>query len=129
MKPFRFAVVTLLASLALAGCSFKNTYEKEADKITRAVIADDTRAVAAELDPGLASQVTAVKVAQLSDELKAAGDYQGIKENDQNCPAAKHCFDVKFSKFPYREVLEMNDRQKVTSWYVHEGAPGSTIVR
>ncbi|MDQ2663665.1 MAG: hypothetical protein M3Y18_06485 [Candidatus Eremiobacteraeota bacterium] len=127
MSSFRFASIAMLAGLALAGCSLKNTYEKEADKITRAVIADDTRAVAAELSPGLAAQVTAVKVAVLSDELKAAGEYRGIKENDQNCPPAKHCFDVRFSNHPYREVLAMDDRQKVSSWYVHEGAPGTAI--
>jgi len=121
----RFALVS--AVVALAGCSFQNNYEKEADKITRAVLADDTRAIAAEFDPSMQSQITLVKVAELSQELNDAGKYGGVKENDQNCPPAMHCFDVKFEKRPYREMLQLNDKQKVATWYVHEGAPGTTI--
>ncbi len=109
-----------LIALTLAGCSFQNKYEKEADKITRAVIANDMGPVQGDFTPAVSQQITRVKVAELSDELAGLGKYQGLKENPAACtPSGYHCFDVKFEKRPYREWLQMDDTGKVSVWRIH----------
>lgn len=123
----RITVAGLLALAVLAGCASHNKYEQQADKLTRAVVANDMSSVKDDFDPSMQGQVTRVKVAELSDELNAQGAYKGLKENDQNCPPAAHCFDVTFEKRSYREALAMNDRNKVTAWRIHAGEPGTTI--
>ncbi len=116
-----------VALVALAGCASHNKYEKEADKLTRAVVANDMSAVASDFAPSMQGQVTRVKVAQLSDELNAQGAYKSLKENDQNCPPTAHCFDVTFAKSSYREALSLDDNGKVTAWRLHAGAPGTAL--
>jgi hypothetical protein len=123
----RSTIAALLALALLAGCASHNKYENEADKLTRAVIANDMTAVKGDFDPSMQGQITRVKVAELSDELNAQGAYKGLKENDQNCPPAAHCFDVTFEKHAYREAIALNDRNKVTAWRIHAGDPGTTI--
>ncbi|MDQ2871769.1 MAG: hypothetical protein M3R35_01420 [Candidatus Eremiobacteraeota bacterium] len=125
MKRSTMAVILGLA--LLAGCASHNKYEKEADKLTRAVVANDMSAVASDFAPRMQGQITRVRVAQLSDELNAQGAYKGLKENDASCPPAAHCFDVTFAKSSYREELSLDDNNKVTGWRVHAGAPGTPI--
>ncbi|MEO6912673.1 MAG: hypothetical protein ABI182_01455 [Candidatus Baltobacteraceae bacterium] len=116
----RSLLVLGLSAVVLAGCSFQNKYEKEADKLTRAVIANNMQPVQDDFTPAVAHQITRVKVAELSDELADQGTYQGLKENTQGCtPVGYHCFDVKFEKRPYREWLQMDDTGKVSGWRIH----------
>ena len=116
MKIQQLLAVALVA--ALAGCSFQNKYEKEADKITHAVMNNDLGPVKDDLAPGL--NVTRVQIAAASDELSAQGKLISIKEH-QPCAEgpAWHCFDVKFEKHNYTEALAMDDRGKVTHWKFH----------
>lgn len=123
----RYTIVALLGVALLAGCASHNKYEKQAEKLTRAVVANDMTSVKDDFDPSMQGQITRVKVAQLSDELNAQGAYKGLKENDQNCPPAAHCFDVTFEKRSYREALALNDKDKVTAWRIHAGDPGTAI--
>jgi hypothetical protein len=58
------------AVAALAGCSFQNRNEREAERITRAVIGNDLKPVQDDIAKGVA--ITRVKVAEWSDELKAS---------------------------------------------------------
>ena len=108
-----------LVLVALAGCSFQNKNEREADKITRAVIANDMSGVVDDFDPAIRSQITRVKVAQLSDELNAQGKYEGLKENDANCRTGYVCFDAAFEKRPYHEVMKVGSDGKVQAWSTH----------
>lgn len=121
------AAALFAATAMLAGCSFQNRYEREADKITRAVIADDMRPVIGDFAPSIRGEITRVRVAELSDEFAAQGKYEGLKEDDRNCRPGYHCFDVRFAKAPYREILQMNDQGKVTAWFAHMGAPGTPL--
>ena len=123
----RYAIAALLGLAMLAGCASQNKYEKQADKLTRAVVANDMSTVKDDFDPSMQGQITRVKVAELSDELNSQGAYKGLKENDANCPPAAHCFDVTFEKGSYREAIAMNDKNKVTAWRIHAGQPGATI--
>jgi hypothetical protein len=114
----RLAALALVA-VSLAACSFQNKNEKEADKITKAVIANDMRPVTDDLDPAIRSSITRVKVAQLSDELNDQGAYNGLKENDTGCRTGFVCFDVNFEKRPYKEMMKVGSDGKVQSWYIH----------
>jgi hypothetical protein len=114
VKARSIAATVLCAAVVLAGCSFENKYEREADKITHAVMNNDLGPVKNDLTPGL--NISRVKIAEWSDELSAQGKLESIKENDTNCDPGLHCFDVKFEKHNYREELAMDDQGKVTQW-------------
>ncbi|HEV7180816.1 MAG TPA: hypothetical protein VGN11_13165 [Candidatus Baltobacteraceae bacterium] len=108
------AAAACIATL-LAGCSFQNKYEREADKITHAVMNNDLAPVKDDIAPGMT--ISRVKVAAWADELDAQGKLLSIKERP-TCDAGPgwHCFDVKFEKHPYIERLSMDDRGKITGW-------------
>ena len=115
---FKHIVAPLVAVAVLAGCAFQNKYEKEADKITHAVMNNDLGPIKNDLSPGL--NITRVQIAAASDELSAQGKLISIKER-QPCDAGPgwHCFDVKFEKHNYAEALAMDDQNKVTHWRFH----------
>jgi len=114
VKALSAAVALACAAAVLAGCSFENKYEREADKITRAVMNNDLAPVKNDLTPGL--KISRVQIAEWSDELSAQGKLESIKEDDTGCTPGFHCFDVKFEKHKYYEELAMDDQGKVTQW-------------
>ncbi len=111
-------LVAIAVAVTLAGCSFQNKYEREADKITRAVMNNDMSPLKNDIAPNLT--ISRVKIAAWSDELDAQGKLESIKENPK-CDAGPgwHCFDVKFEKHNYLETMSMDDRGKVTGWTFH----------
>jgi uncharacterized lipoprotein len=113
VKLSHVAPLLVCAALLLAGCSFQNKYEREADKITRAVMANDLAPVQNDIAPGV--NLSRVQVAEWSDELSAQGKLESVKETTP-CAPGFHCFDVKFEKHSYREELAMDDQGKVTQW-------------
>jgi outer membrane lipopolysaccharide assembly protein LptE/RlpB len=112
----RVALAVVAAAL-LAGCSFQNRNEREADRITRAVIANDLRPVENDVAKGI--EITRVRVAQWSDELNAQGTLISVKETTANCTAGWHCFDVKFEKHEYVERMRFDENGKVVNWDFH----------
>src|ERR1700685_2779556 len=82
------AAALLCATVLLAACSFENKYEREADKITHAVMQNDLTPVKNDIAPGL--NISRVKVAEWSDELNDQGKLESIKENDTNCDPGLH---------------------------------------
>ncbi|MDE2482919.1 MAG: hypothetical protein KGN02_12120 [bacterium] len=112
----RILIAAALVAVALAACSFENKYEREADRITRAVMANDLAPVQKDLTPGL--NISRVKVAEWSDELSAQGKLLSIKESKE-CTPGYHCFVVKFQKHTYAERLQMDDQNRVTQWQFH----------
>lgn len=115
----KFRVLAALACVAvLSACAFENKYESEADKITKAVIANDISPIKNDFSPNLT--ITRVAVASASDELGAQGKLESVKEVTPCAKGAQfHCFDVKFEKHTYNEWLSMDDTGKVTSWHYH----------
>lgn len=111
--------VLALAAVAalLAGCSFQNRNEREAERITRAVIANDLSPVRNDVGKNVA--ITRVQIAQWSDELNAQGKLLSVKETTANCEAGWHCFDVKFQKHAYLERMRLDENGKVVSWNFH----------
>lgn len=112
-----------LAALSLAGCAFQNKDEREADKITRAVINNNVAPVMGDFDPAIKSQITRIRVAELSDELSSQGDYQGLKQTTAWCRTGYLCFDVKFAKRPYHEIMKVGSDGKVQYWWIRAAQP------
>jgi hypothetical protein len=92
----------LLPALVLpAGCFGPNQYEKQADTVTKAVIANDMRPVEKDFNavvwPKLEDRG---KVGQLSQELNNLGTFKGVKEEQLTnaAPARAHKFVATFDK-------------------------------
>jgi hypothetical protein len=110
----------LLAVAVLTACSFQNPNEREADRITRAVMNDDLKPVENDIATGIT--VTRVKVAQWSDELNGQGKLLSVKETAAGCQPGWHCFDVKFAKHAYVERMRFDENHKVVDWDFHMAA-------
>ncbi|HMF28475.1 MAG TPA: hypothetical protein VKE42_06865 [Candidatus Cybelea sp.] len=104
-------------ALLLAACSFQNRNEREAEKITNAVIANDFRPVENDVGKGIA--ITRVQVAQWSDELNEQGKLLSVKETTTDCSPGWHCFVVKFQKHTYVERMRLDENGKVVNWNFH----------
>jgi hypothetical protein len=111
----RFFIITCSCAL-LSGCSFQNRYEREAESITRAVMANNLAPVENDIAPGI--NVTRVQVAAWADELDDQGKLLSLKEVTP-CAPGFHCFDVKFQKHEYVERMALDDHGKVTNWTFH----------
>ena len=117
MTPKLQIVLTVAMALAVAGCSFQNRNEREAEKITNAVIANDLRPVQNDIAKGI--DITRVQVAEWSDELNAQGKLLSLKETTENCSPGWHCFVVKFQKHTYLERMRLDENGKVANWSFH----------
>lgn len=113
------ALVTL--AVLVTGCSFKNNAEKEADKITKAVIANNMDPVMKDFDSQLRAKITPIAVAQYSTELRQQGGYKGIKEvpAGANATPGEHDFIATFEKHNYTEMMVLDDDGHVRSWKFH----------
>lgn len=111
----RCLLCTLL--VLLTACSFQNRYEREASRITQAVMNGNLQPVNRDIATGI--NVSRAKVAQWSDELNAQGKLLSVKEVTAGCAPGWHCFDVRFSKRTYVERMRFDDRGKVVDWQFH----------
>lgn len=118
----RLLPLAVILAVAVTGCSHYNKNEKEADKITQAVIANNMAPVINDFDSQARATVTRIAVARLSDQLNQEGKYQGIKEDVKTSgPPNTHYFEAKFDKHTWFETMALDDDGKVRSWNVHEG--------
>ena len=108
-------------AVLLAGCSFKNKSEKEADKITHAVIANNMDPVMKDFDSQLRAQITPIIIAQLSTELREQGAYKNIKEVAlrPNATPGEHDFEATFERHVYTEQMVLDDDGHVRAWHIH----------
>jgi len=102
-----------------AACAHENARENLADSITRAVIANDLSPVMNRFDPRIEGELTRVRVAELSDMLTAAGSYEGLRQTSASwCPQGALCFDARFEKAPFYEVMKLSGDGKVRYWWI-----------
>ena len=111
-----------LSVLALAGCFGPNQYEKQADTVTKAILANDMRPVEKDFNalvrPKLESRG---RVGQLSDQLAALGTFKGVKEvTPTDAPPRSHKFNASFEKaaVPWIECLTYDADGKISSFNV-----------
>lgn len=123
MSAVRVAFAAAAAACILAACGGPNRNEREADRITRAVIADNMSPVVSDFDAKAQLDITRVRVAELSDELNAQGAYGGLKEDDTWCRTGYVCFDVHFAKRPYYEWMSLDSHGKVSGWQIRSTRP------
>ncbi len=108
----------VIAALALvAGCSFQNKYERDAQSFTMAVMHNDLGPVQNEIAPGIT--ISRVQVAEWSDELSQQGKFESLKETTADCPPAAHCFIVKFANSTYKEEMRLDDKGRISAWRFH----------
>ena len=107
-------IAAIGAVAALTACSFQNKNEREAERITRAVMNNDLKPVQDDIEKGVT--IPRVKVAEWSDELNAQGKLQSIKERSTGCEPGWHCFNVKFEKRDYVENMRLDENGKVANW-------------
>jgi hypothetical protein len=112
-----WALLLAAAAATLACCSGENRNEREADRITRAVMANDLQPVQSDIAKGIA--ITRVQVAEWSDELNGQGKLLSIKETPADCSPGWHCFDAKFEKREYVERMRFDENGKVVNWNFH----------
>ena len=108
------AAALVRAVAALAGCSFENKYEREADKITHAVMNNDlsrSRTTSHRASTSRASSRGVVRRAERAGQARV-----DQRERYDRATPGFHCFDVKFEKRNYLEELAMDDQGKVTQW-------------
>jgi hypothetical protein len=122
MWPLRFFVFA--AALLLAACSFQNRDEREAQRITNAVIANDFKPIQNDIGKGI--EITRVQIAQWSDELNAQGKLLSVKESSENCEPGWHCFVVRFQKHTYVEHMRFDENGKVVNWDFHMAPQSGT---
>ncbi len=111
----------VIAAELVTGCSLENRYEREADRITRAVIANDFKPVQNDVVKRIT--ITRVQIAQWSDEINAQGKLLSLKETTANCAPGWHCFDVKFQRAEYIERMRFDENGKVADWNFHMMRP------
>jgi hypothetical protein len=111
------ALLVAGAIAGLTGCAFQNQNEREADRITQAVVNNDLKPVENDIARGIS--ITRVRVAEWSDELGAQGKLLSIKETTAKCDPGWHCFDVKFAKRAYVERMRFDENHKVVNWDFH----------
>lgn len=110
-------VLAFAAAVLLVSCSFQNRNEREADRITHAVINNDLRPVENDIAKGIT--ITRVQVAEWSDELDSQGKLLSLHETTVDCPTGWHCFIVKFQKHSYLERMRLDENGKVVDWNFH----------
>lgn len=115
MRPARFLLIVTAA--LLTGCSFQNRNEREAQRITNAVVANDFKPIQNDIAKGI--NITRVQIAEWSDELNAQGKLVSLKETTANCEPGWHCFAVRFQKHTYVERMRFDENGKVVNWDFH----------
>jgi hypothetical protein len=119
IRPLIAVAAIVQVAAVLAACSPVHREEHLADAVTRAVIADDMSGVARYFDAAARTTITRIRVAELSDELTAQGAYEGLREDRSWCKPGFLCFDVRFAKRPYREIMKLDSDGKIAYWYIH----------
>jgi hypothetical protein len=117
VKAVKIILAVAVAAGIFAACSFQNKNEREAERITQAMIANDLRPVQGDISPNV--HLTRVQIAEASDELSSQGKLLSVKETTTDCPAGVHCFDVRFEKSTYTERLRYDETGKVVAWTYH----------
>lgn len=91
----------LLPALVLpAGCFGPNQYEKQADTVTKAIIANNMQPVEKDFNAIVRPKLeNRARVGALSDQLNALGSFKGTKEDTPSgAPARAHKFVATFDK-------------------------------
>jgi hypothetical protein len=122
----RLAVLAALAGLT--GCFGENHYERTADDVTKAIVANDMRPVESDFNAIVRPKLlNRAYVGALSDQLNALGPLKRIHETTvRDAPAGEHTFDAVFEKSTWKEVVKIDSEGKIAAFYVHAPTADTT---
>jgi hypothetical protein len=122
--------VRLIAAIVvlplLAGCFGPNRNERLADRVTKAVLANDMQPVEKEFNaivrPKLANRQL---LGRLSDQLNTLGRFKGVRETTPRDAAdGKHTFEADFEKAKWIEDLVIDSDGKIAAFHIHQAGSG-----
>ena len=118
----------LVALTALGGCFGENHYEKQADTVTKALIANDMRPVEPDFNAIVRPKLlNHAHVGELSDQLNALGTFKTVHETTpKDAPQGQHTFDAVFARGTWKEVMTIDSDGKIASFYVRPPSANET---
>lgn len=111
----RILCVAAAAEL-VAGCSAASATQRQAERITAAIVANDMRPVEGEFSAN--ASISRARIAQWSDLFNAAGTLLAVRQTTAECRAGWRCFDARFEKRTYVERMRLDETGKVVNWNV-----------
>lgn len=119
---------TLLAA-SLAACSAGShsaSPADAADKVTRAVYANDLDATSADFDEATKRTITRSELGDMSDRMHALGAYRGLTQRSAAPDAGKYEYDAAFANGRLIVQLRVDPDGKIGAYrIVPDGAPSS----
>ena len=114
------ALLTALTVLGLAGCAGENHYEKLADTVTQAIVANDMRPVEGDFNALVRPKlVNRARVGALSDRLAPLGKFENVKEDTpSNVSAGEHDFAAHFASATWRVRMLIDADGKISAFYI-----------
>jgi CO/xanthine dehydrogenase Mo-binding subunit len=111
------AAIVLLALLD-ACAPHVNDPRAIADRITRAVYANDITATTADFDDETKKTVTRSQLGDLSDKMHALGDYRSLTQRSADADTGKYAYDAHFANGAMLVELRIDPSGKVGAYRV-----------
>ena len=110
-----------VVALTLAACAGENHYEQLADRVTKAIVANDMRPVEPDFNALRRPQLeNRERVGRLSDDLRPLGAFKAVHEDTpKDAPAGFHHFQAQFEKATWVEDLTVDADGKIAAFHVH----------
>ncbi len=122
---FVFAIVVVTALVFRLVVPHTNRYERLADNVTKAILANNMKPVEGEFNALRRPQLEdRAKVGQLSDDLTALGAFKGVKETTPSgASEGYHTFAARFDKATWSEDMTLDADGKIAAFHVHPSTP------
>ena len=117
----KLPIVSAAVALAIAAvaCAQPRTDPQAlADQTTRGIYAIDYDATTARFDDALKSQVTRASIGQLSDQMHALGEYQGLKQTSADPDKGRYDYEATFDKGKLLVELRIDPDQKIGAYRI-----------
>ncbi len=115
---------SIVVAVSLGGCASSQSDPKgTAEKITRAVYADDYDSTTADFDAGTKTDVTRTELGAISDRMHVLGALQTFSQRSADPTAGKFQYDANFEKGAMLVEIRFDPDGKVAAYRV---APEST---
>jgi hypothetical protein len=126
----RSALPGALLALAIAvgtGCGNASDPSALAEKITRAVYANDFDSTTADFDDSLKGEVTRAEVGAISDKLHDLGDIKQVSQRSANADTGRYDYDVTLDRGSVVVQLRLDPSGKVGAYRVVTAVPAGSM--
>lgn len=119
----RRGALTVVALACVTACS-GNDPAATADKITRAVYANDLDTTVADFDDQTKKDVSRGELGEISDMMHGMGDYKSLTQRSANADTGRYEYDAAFTKGSLLIQLRIDASGKIGAYRVApEGTP------